>query len=75
MFFTLIAFSPLHSRGLWWKIRQIIPRQLHPIAFLFLLILFFFLSGDKLAHTNSTLYARIGPRWLSELRRLWPSAP
>ena len=26
----------------------------------------FFLSGDKLAHTSSTLYARIGPQWLSE---------
>ena len=24
-------------------------------------------------HTNSTLYARIDPQWLSELRRLWPS--
>ena len=26
-------------------------------------------------HTNSTLYARIGPQWLGELRRLWPSVP
>ena len=40
-------------------------------AFLFL----FFISGDQLAHTNSTLYARIGPQWFSELRRLWPSVP
>ena len=22
-----------------------------------------------------TLYARIGPQWLSELRRLWPNVP
>ena len=29
-----------------------------------------FLSGDQLAHTNSTLYAAIGPQWLSELGRL-----
>ena len=29
--------------------------------------------GDYLAHTDSTLYARISPQWLSELRRLWPS--
>ena len=31
--------------------------------------------GDKLAHTNSTLYARISRQWLSELRRMWPSVP
>ena len=36
---------------------------------------FFFFSGDKLAHTNSTLYARISLQWLSELRRLWPNVP
>ena len=35
----------------------------------------FFLSGDQLAHTNSTLYARISPQWLSELGRLWPAVP
>ena len=34
-----------------------------------------FFSGDQLAHTNSTLSARMGPQWLSELRRLWPSVP
>ena len=32
----------------------------------------FFSSGDKHAHTYSTLYARISPQWLSELRQLWP---
>ena len=26
-------------------------------------------------HTNSTLYARTSPQWLSELRRLWPNVP
>ena len=26
-------------------------------------------------HINSTLYARISPQWLSDLRRLWPSVP
>ena len=31
---------------------------------------FFFLSGDYLAHTKSTLSARISPQWLTELRRL-----
>ena len=31
----------------------------------------FFLSGDWLVHTYSTLYARISPQWLSKLRRLW----
>ena len=31
-----------------------------------------FSSGDLLALTNSTLYARISPQWLSELRQLWP---
>ena len=32
-----------------------------------------FLGRDQLAYTNSTLYHRIGPQWLSELRRLWPN--
>ena len=27
------------------------------------------------AHTNSTLYARISPQWLSELKRLWLGVP
>ena len=44
-----------------------------PPAFFFL----FFLksSGAQLAHTISFLYARIGPQWLSELRRLLPNVP
>ena len=42
-----------------------------PCAFFF----FFFWSGYKLEHTNSTLFVRISPQWLSELRRLWPSVP
>ena len=29
-------------------------------------VLFFFLSGDQITHTNSTFYTRIGPQWLSE---------
>ena len=29
---------------------------------------YIFLSGDLLAHINSTLYTRIGLLWLSELR-------
>ena len=36
---------------------------------------FIFLSGDELAHTNSTPEARISPQWLNELIRLWPSVP
>ena len=40
-----------------------------------LLIFFFFFSGDQLAHTNCTLYARVGPQWLSGLRRMEPSVP
>ena len=31
-------------------------------------------SLPSLAHTNSTLCARISPQWLSELRRLWLNA-
>ena len=41
----------------------------------FSLSLSLFFSGAQLAHTNSTLYARIGPLWLSRLRWLWPSVP
>ena len=33
------------------------------------------LSADQITHTNSTLYTRISPQWLSELRWLWPSVP
>ena len=36
---------------------------------------FFFVSGDQLACTNSTLKARIRPQWLSRLRQLWMSVP
>ena len=36
---------------------------------------FFCLSGNQLVRANSTLYARIDPQWLSELRRMWPSVP
>ena len=32
-------------------------------------------NGDKLAHTNSTLYTRISPQWLSEPRRLCSNVP
>ena len=32
-------------------------------------------SGGQLVYSNSTLYARIGLQWLSELRRPWPSFP
>ena len=32
-------------------------------------------SGDYLVHTNSTLYARISPQWLSKLRQLWLNVP
>ena len=35
----------------------------------------FFLIGDQLTHTNYTLYAKISPQWLSELRRLCPTVP
>ena len=28
-----------------------------------------------LEHTSSTLYTRISPQWLSELRRMWPNVP
>ena len=34
-----------------------------------------FLSVYYVAHTNCTLYARISPQWLSELRRLLPNVP
>ena len=36
---------------------------------------FFFSSEDQLVHTNYTLYARIGPQWLSQLRCLDSSQP
>ena len=46
-------------RGFGESIRQFIPAS----AF------FFFFSGDQVAHTNSTLKARISPQWLSDGRR------
>ena len=33
--------------------------------------LFFFFSGDQIAHTNPN--SRISLQWLNELRRLWPN--
>ena len=38
-------------------------------------VLFFPQSGDYLMHTNSTLWARISPQWLSKLRWPWWSIP
>ena len=35
----------------------------------------FFIVENQLAHTNSTLYARITPQWLTEPRWLWLSVP
>ena len=32
-----------------------------------------FSSGDCFAHTKCTLYTKISPQWLSQLRRLWPN--
>ena len=61
---VVVAFPCV--RGFVENARHFIPR---------LRFFFFFLSGDKLAHTKSTLQARISPQWLSELRRLWPSVP
>ena len=46
---------------------------IHSLPALFFSFFFFFWSEDQLAQPNSTLYTRIGPQWLSELRRLWPS--
>ena len=43
-------------------------------AYVFFLLLFLF-SGGSVEHTNSTLYARISPQWLSKLRWLWLSIP
>ena len=37
--------------------------------------LFFFFKVEISSRTNSTLWARISPQWLSELRRLWPNVP
>ena len=63
---VVVAFSS--ERGFWREVRRFISR----LGFFFF---FFFGCGDQLAHTNSTLRACIGPSWLSELRRLWPSVP
>ena len=61
---VVVAFSSFAR--IWENIRLFIPR---------LRAFFVFLSGDKLALINSTLYARISLQWLSELRRLWPNVP
>ena len=46
-----------------------------PIPRMHLFFSFLFYSGDQLVCINSPLHARIGPQWLSKLRRLWPSVP
>ena len=66
------------------------PRRCHPVALSSLATIFgrvfdfsfpacafdfFFLCGDWLAQTSSTLYVRISLQWLSELRRVWPNIP
>ena len=63
----------------WWLIPHLWGFSENLWPFLPWLRFFFFLSfvwsGDKLVHTNSTLYAKISLQWLSKLRRLWPSVP
>ena len=70
------AGAPKICRVGWWlfprlqwfgeNVRLFIP------SLRFILLL---LSGNQLAHSNSTLQARISPRWLSQLRRLPPGVP
>ena len=58
-----------HLQRFWETVWPLIP-CLH--------FFFFFFgggSGDQLANTNSTLYARISPQWLSKLRQLWLNVP
>ena len=61
MIFSVIFFPYLPG---FWKVCRFTPR------------LFFktFFSADQLPHTNFTFQARISPQWLSELRRLRPTA-
>ena len=60
-------FFFLHLQGFGGNVWRFIPH----LCFFFS----FFLSGDRLMHTNSTLCARISPKWLSEMRRPWPNIP
>ena len=49
---------------------------IHSTPALFFLFFFVFeVEISSFAYINSTLYARISPQWLSELRRLWPNVP
>ena len=66
---VVVASSSLARFG--GKVRRLIPR----LQCFLLLLSSLFLSGDQLARTNSTLYASVSSKWLSELRRLWLSAP
>ena len=59
MVVVVVVFPAL--QGFWGKVRRFILR---------LRCCCFFLSGDQLAHTTSTLYARIGPQWPSVPRRV-----
>ena len=59
--------SHLASKDLGENVRPFITTPALSFSFFFF---FFFGSGEKFAHTNPTLNARISPQWFSELRRL-----
>ena len=62
----------------WWLFRHVwgfgrmFDKLFSACVFLFC---FLFKVEISLHNTNSTLYIRISPQWLSKLRRLWPSVP
>ena len=60
----MVAFSSLAT--IFWRMFD----HLFPAC-----AFFFFFCRDQLAHTKFTLYAGIGPRWLSDLRRLRTNVP
>ena len=64
---VVVAFSSL-ARIL-GNVRSLIPRLR------FIIIIIIINNGDEFACFNSTLYDRISPQWLIELRRLWLKGP
>ena len=56
------------SGGFFLEYENIFHESIPACAFVVVVVVVFVVSGDQFAHINATLYARVNPQWLSELR-------